>query len=140
MMPYWTSPRKDRKYRGDRAMEAKIFTAVTGEKTSMEDIEKTGRRIFTLLRALTARFMKEKDLRTKHDLVPSWVYEYPKDKDALAAGTNKMDRKDIDVARDMLYAEFGWDKTTGVPTRATLKDLGLDYVADTLEKEGLLPA
>jgi len=140
MMPYWTSPRKDRKYRGDRGMEAKLFSAVTGEKTSMEDIELIGLRILSMLRALTARFMKEKDLRTKHDLIPTWVFENPKDKPALAAGTNKMDRQDMETAKDMLYEEFGWDKTTGVPTRATLKKAGLDYVADTLQQEGLLPA
>jgi aldehyde:ferredoxin oxidoreductase len=33
----------------------------------------------------------------------------------------------------------GWDKTTGWPTRAKLEELGLEDVADELEKLGKLP-
>ena len=34
----------------------------------------------------------------------------------------------MELARDYLYAQFGWDKTTGMPTAATLTELGLGYV------------
>ena len=43
------------------------------------------------------------------------------------------------LAFDMFYEEMGWDVTTGAPTRKTLEHYGLGYVADDLEKLGLLP-
>jgi aldehyde:ferredoxin oxidoreductase len=139
-LPLWASPRKDRKYRGDVAMEAKTLSAVTGDKVSREDIEATGMRILHLFRALTARYMNEKDMRNKHDTANDWVFDYPKDKAPFTPGVNKMDRADMELAKDLFYAEMGWDKATGMPTRATLEKAGLKYVADELDKLGLLPA
>ena len=40
----------------------------------------------------------------------------------------------------MFYKEFGWDETTGAPTRASLEKFGLKDVADALDAKGLLPA
>ena len=48
-------------------------------------------------------------------------------------------RDDFELAKDMLYAEFGWDKTTGMPTRATFERLGMKAIADELAAKGLLP-
>ncbi len=56
-LPTWASPRKDRKYRGDVTMEARVLSAVTGESITRDHIEATGLRIFNLFRALTARQM-----------------------------------------------------------------------------------
>lgn len=138
-LPTWTSPRKDRKYRGDVEMEAKVLSAVTGENITRADIEKTGLRILTMFRALTALYMNERDQRNKHDIANDWVFDYPKDKAAFTEGVNKMDRADMEIAKDMLYEELGWDKATGMPTKETLDKLGLGYVAETLAKQGLLP-
>ncbi|MBI5303315.1 MAG: aldehyde ferredoxin oxidoreductase [Chloroflexi bacterium] len=137
-LPVWASPRKDRKYRGDVAMEAKALSHVTGEKISREEIEATGMRILHLFRALTARFMNEKDMRNKHDLANKWVFDYPADKQPFTAGHSRMDRADIELAKDLFYEEMGWDKATGMPTRATLEKAGLKYVADELAKQGLI--
>ncbi len=139
-MPAWASPRKDMKYRGDVEMEAKVMSAVTGEKVTRDQLETTGLRILTLFRALTTRNMNEKDMRNKHDYANDWVYDQPADKPPFSAGSNRMDRADIELGKDLLYAELGWDKATGVPTRATLEKLGLKDVADDLQKRGLLPA
>ena len=38
----------------------------------------------------------------------------------------------MELAKDMLYEEFGWDKTTGMPTRATFERLNMKAVADEL--------
>ena len=138
-LPVWNSPRKERKYRGDITMEARVLSAVTGETITREQIETTGLRIFTLFRALTTRQMNEKDMRNKHDYANDWVYDYPADKQPFTAGSYKMDRADIELAKDMFYAEVGWDNATGVPTRASLEKLGLKDVADDLGKRGLLP-
>ena len=138
-LPVWFSPLKSRKYRGDAAMEAKLYSAVTGERMSREELDEVGLRIFTLFRALTARYMNERDMRNKHDIANDWVFEYPEDKDPFTPGHNKMDRKDMEMAKDLFYSQVGWDKTTGMPTRATLEKLKLRYVADDLAQRNLLP-
>jgi hypothetical protein len=40
----------------------------------------------------------------------------------------------------MFYAQMGYDKATGAPTRATLEKLNMKDVADDLGKRNLLPA
>jgi aldehyde:ferredoxin oxidoreductase len=137
-LPTWASPRKDRNYRGDVTMEARVYSAVTGETVSQKELEKVGLRMLNLFRALTARQMKEKDLRNKHDTMPSWIFDYPEDKKPFTPGHDKMDRADMELAKDMMYEELGWDKATGMPTQKTLTDLGLADVADQLVKAGLL--
>ncbi len=73
-LPGWASPQKSRNYRGDKDIEAKFWTAVTGETVTRLDMEKTGLRILTLFRALTALHMNEKDMRNKHDQLPEWSF------------------------------------------------------------------
>ena len=138
-LPVWCSPLKARKYRGDADMEAKLYSAVTGEEVSRADMENMGLRILTLFRALTARAMNEKDQRNKHDIANDWVFDYPQDKAPFTPGHDRMDRKDMELAKDMFYAQLGWDQATGMPTRATLEKLALGDVADDLAKRGLLP-
>jgi aldehyde:ferredoxin oxidoreductase len=40
---------------------------------------------------------------------------------------------------DNYYEVRGWDKKTGIPTAAKLKELGLDFVAEQLRALGKLP-
>jgi len=139
-LPVWFSPLKSRNYRGDAAMEAKLYSAVTGDQMSREELDEVGLRIFTLFRALTARYMNERDMRNKHDLANDWVFDYPEDKEPFTAGHSRMDRDDMELAKDLFYPLLGWDKTTGMPTRATLEKLNLRDVADDLAQRNLLPA
>ncbi|HET7319734.1 MAG TPA: aldehyde ferredoxin oxidoreductase C-terminal domain-containing protein, partial [Nitrospirota bacterium] len=132
-LPGWASPLKSRNYRGDKDIEAKFFTAVTGESVTRADMEKTGLRILTLFRALTALHMNEKDQRNKHDIMPEWAFH------PHGASSATLDRTDWEVAKDMLYAEFGWDKATGLPTQATYDSLGLSDVAARMAAAGLMP-
>ncbi|MFC1957321.1 aldehyde ferredoxin oxidoreductase N-terminal domain-containing protein [Chloroflexota bacterium] len=135
----WVSPYKDRNYRGEPDIEARLYSILTGDTVSRQGYEDIGKRIVTLFRALTARYMNEKDQRNKHDLIPNWVFDLPADKEPFTPGHTKQDRADIEKAKDLFYEEFGWDKTTGLPTRAELERLNLGYVADDMETRGLLP-
>jgi len=137
-LPVWASPLKERKYRGDYDMESKVYSLLTGETITQKDLEKIGYRIVNLFRADTALRMNEIDQRNKHDLTNKWIFAG--DKPAFSEGTDRMDEKDVEVAKDMLYTELGWDVKTGMPTRKTLEDLGLKDVADKLEAAKLLPA
>ena len=100
---------------------------------------------------------KKVNMRTDHDLVNDWHFDkigdattgpyvgpgtgpatansltgntdaYPATDVAFTGTTQLMTRADIELGKDYLYAQFGWDKTTGMPTSATLTKLGLDYV------------
>ena len=44
----------------------------------------------------------------------------------------------MEKAKDMFYEVCGWDKETGVPKKETLVKLGLEDVAEEMEKEGLV--
>jgi aldehyde:ferredoxin oxidoreductase len=49
-----------------------------------------------------------------------------------------MDRADMEVAKDMFYAEMGWHKATGMPTKETLEKLNLGFAVQELSQRGLL--
>lgn len=140
MWPMATSPKKERNYIGDTALEAKFMTLVTGENFTEESLDLAGERIFTLHRASTVKFMKTVDMRNNHDSQwAEWVFDKDPTKKPFTPGTDKMDRDDMQLALTMLYKEFGWDEKTGAPTRATLERLGMKDVADQLQKLNLLP-
>lgn len=105
-------------------MDAKIYSAVTGDVVDREELEQKGVRMLALLRLLTARFMGETDLRKLHDTMPDWIFDQ-EGKVAFEPGSPVMDRDDMELAIDLLYDELGWDKETGMPTEETLIELGL---------------
>ena len=153
--PLWMSPLKSRNYRGDPTVSAQAYTAVTGEDMTWPGLQKIGLRIFTLFRALNARYMdyyvkkadatKSVNMRVDHDQMAPWMFEtelspinvatgntncYPATDVAFTKSTQLMTVADMDIARDMIYEMFGWDKATGMPTSATLTKLGLDFIND----------
>ena len=149
-LPVWVSPLKsrDRKldHEGDTSLEAQAYSAVTGDIDDQKGLETVGLRIFTLFRALTARYMEAanpgtgRNMRVNHDKMNDWMFDgYAPTVIPFTPGTNRMDRADMETARDLLYDQFGYDRTYGMPTAARLNELGLGYVATTLAAEGLLP-
>jgi aldehyde:ferredoxin oxidoreductase len=83
--------------------------------------------------------MGTKEMRTRHDTIPEWVFKDPSGKAPYTKGTIHMDKEDMNMAMDMYYEEMAWDKKTGTPTVTTYQKLGLGKVADELSKKGLLP-
>ncbi|MGE5509578.1 MAG: aldehyde ferredoxin oxidoreductase [Chitinophagales bacterium] len=140
MWPFIASPLKSRGYVGDITLEAQLYSMVTGDQKTMEELDLVAERIFNLHRALTIRDWNTVEMREQHDVIPPWIFDYPEDKPAFTPGHSRMDRADMEIAKDSFYEQLGWDKKTGAPTRATLERLGLKAVADELAKKGLLPA
>jgi aldehyde:ferredoxin oxidoreductase len=138
MGPWVASPLRERGYRGDDSIESLLYSLATGDKKSRQELDEVAERIFLLHRALTIRDMGTKEMRTKHDTIPPWVFSDSKDKAAFGKGTIRMDEEDVNLAMDMYYDEMGWDKQTGSPTRNTYQRLGLESVADELAERGLL--
>ncbi|HBM7435497.1 TPA: aldehyde ferredoxin oxidoreductase [Escherichia coli] len=138
--PMTVSPLKSRNYRGDLALEAKFFKAITGEDMTQEKLDLAAERIFTLHRAYTVKLMQTKDMRNEHDLICSWVFDKDPQIPVFTEGTDKMDRDDMHASLTMFYKEMGWDPQLGCPTRETLQRLGLEDIAADLAAHNLLPA
>ena len=123
----------------NNGLEAKIYSLVTGDQKTMEELDTVAERIFNLHRAITIRDMGTKHMRTRHDTIPPWVFEDPQGKPSLTKGTIRMDKEDMEKDMDLYYEEMGWDKATGAPTVSTYRRLGLAGVGDELKKKGLVP-
>ena len=118
MWPMTQSPSKERAYHGDLDLQADFMTAVTGETYTQAGLQEAGERITQMLRAMTAiSFQKNcgsANLRQEHDAICDWVFDKEPDFKAFEEGTTKLDRADMEKAKDLFYDIFGWDKTTGV--------------------------
>ena len=139
MGPWVASPLKERGYRGDDSIESMLYSLATGDKKDRQELDQVAERIFLLHRALTIRDMGTKEMRTKHDTIPEWVFTDKSGKAPFTKGTTHLDRNDVKVAMDMFYDEMGWDRVTGAPTPQAYRKLGLDKVAEELGKRKLLP-
>lgn len=141
MWPMTQSPSKERNYHGDLDLQADFMTAVTGETYTQAGLQEAGERITQMLRAMTAISFQNNcgsaNLRQEHDAICDWVFDKEPDFKAFEAGTTKLDRADMEKAKDLFYNIFGWDLTTGVPTRETLEKFDLADMADDLEKRGI---
>ena len=140
MGPWVSSPLKERGYRGDDTIESMLYSLATGDKKNREELDQIAERIFVLHRAITIRDMETKDMRNRHDTIPDWVFEERTGKAPFSAGTTHMDRDDMKKALDFYYDEMGWDRTSGAPTSAVYRKLGLASVAEQLEKKKLVPS
>jgi len=144
-LPIWVSPLKSRNYRGDTTLEAQAYAAATGEPMTQKGLETASLRILTLFRVLTARYMEYyksgdgKNMRVSHDYMNDWMFDYPPAAVPFTPGNYKMVRDDMELAKDLLYDQLGWDRATGMPPQAKLEELGLGYVVTALAAEGLLP-
>ena len=144
--PMTMSPTKTRDYRGDLDLEAKFYTAVTGEQVTTDDLYKAGAKIMTLQRAATARGMVGEngemgcnDFLNVHDVMTAWPYDKDPDKQPFTEGTDKMEREDFQTGLTMLYRTFGWDENLGCPTADCLDYYDMPDVKEELASLNLLP-
>jgi len=105
---------------------ADLLTATTGWETSVDDMQEIGRRRLNMMRAYNAR----EGLTRDRDTLPKKMF-----KKALSGGRSDgiaLNEAELAAGLDMYFEQAGWDVATGVPTRATLEDVGLAWVADDL--------
>lgn len=112
---------------------AELYSAATGRDTSVEDLKRLAMKQLNLEKAFNLRhttFDRTNDLPTPRDMkepIPG----------GKAAGW-KMDEAKYNEMLDEYYDLHGWDRETGFPKREALVALGLEDVADDLEKIGKL--
>ncbi len=105
---------------------ADLHSAATGWEMSVDEMQAAGRKRLNLMRAYNAR----EGLTRDNDTLPKKLF-----KKALAGGKSDgmvLDRAEFEHGLDMYYAQAGWSADTGTPTRATLEDCDLGWVADDL--------
>ena len=128
--------------------EPKLFEAVTGSPMSFTDGIEIGRKIWNLDRAIWVLQGRTREMEVFTDYVydvptsvpyPLPVFEDGKWSYSECLGRT-LDREKFEGVKDAFYSLEGWDKKTGWPTRSALGALGLDNVADALEKAGKLGA
>jgi len=118
-------------------MREKRFTALltsgTGTEMSEDKLFEFARRVKNLERAYNVREGMTRD----NDLLPKRCMDRP-----ILHGDFKgsvLESIQFEKMKDRYYALRGWDIATGIPTRETLEQYGLGYVARELEKLGKLP-
>jgi aldehyde:ferredoxin oxidoreductase len=100
----------------------------------MDIDEKGGIKIARRINALTRAYNVRLGISRKDDRPPERHFSQATVPPVLPP----LDRSIFDRAIDSYYKLRGYDKD-GMPTKKTLNDLDLDYVAQDLVKRGILP-
>ena len=124
--------------------EPRFLNAVTGKQFTFLDGIELGRKIWNLDHAIWT-------LQGRHrDMVhfPDYIYLLPKgNKKKKYIGRENgewtytgivercVDRQKFEEFKTLFYELEGWDPLTGYPTRSSLENLGLGYVADELDAQ-----
>jgi aldehyde:ferredoxin oxidoreductase len=112
---------------------AELYSAATGWKTTVDDLERLAMKQLNLEKALNLRFTdfdRKDDMPTPRDL-----------NEPVPSGGIKGWKIEEDRWNGMLddyYDIHGWDRKTSYPKRETLCKLGLEEVANDLERIGKL--
>ena len=113
----------------DMSVWLELYNTCTGEKGDIEEFIRTGTRIVNLERSYIVR----EGFRREHDTIPRRMLEEPIVEHGIPPiGDN------LALMLDQYYEVRGWDLKTAIPKEETLRDLGLQAVADDLKHRGLL--
>lgn len=102
-----------------------MVRAVTGWPVSLYELMKAGARRLNLLRVFNAR----EGFNRQQDTLPAKFFR-PLQGSGPTAGT-AIDPQEFEQALDLYYQLCGW-RADGVPTRAALVDLGIEWAAEYL--------
>lgn len=105
---------------------AELLRAATGWNVTVDDLQEIGRRHVNFMRAFNAR----EGLSREQDALPEKLF-----RKALKGGASDgivLTEAEFEAGLDMYFAQAGWDVATGVPTRESLTECGLAWVADDL--------
>jgi aldehyde:ferredoxin oxidoreductase len=134
---------------GDPTLEAKIYSAVTGNEIDEGGFCKIGERVFNLVRAIFAR---EGHLGRRDDKLSEFNFTVPLERDTnnpeclimgkdcrpLSRRGAVVDSKKFEEMLGEYYELRGWDVSTGLQTKMRLEEIHLEDIAGSLEHKGLL--
>ena len=136
-------------HQGDPSIESRVLSAITGRAIDEAELNRTGERIFNLIRAI---LMRQGWGGRSGDRLLDYLHDEPlqylrfnrecivlgKDGEAVSRQGAVVDRAEFEKMKDEYYALRGWDVESGLQTRAGLEKLQLGDVAADLESRGLL--
>ncbi len=149
----WMYPVLDRPNMEDRVgepdMEGKVYSAVTGEDITEQDLNRYGERIFNLQRAV---LLRDGHRALDDDMLPEEWHTIPleahvADPDCLAPGADRqpesrkgflVKKEDFISMRREYYQLRGWDTETGLQTTDAMKKFDLNDITVELDNRGLL--
>jgi aldehyde:ferredoxin oxidoreductase len=108
----------------------KFLHAATGLEINWKDLNVIADRIYALIRSFWAREFG-KNWNREIDVPPARWFEEPLTKGPMKGA--KLDRAKYDAMLSKYYRKRGWDER-GIPTKTTLRKLGLEDVAEKLKK------
>ncbi|UCG55234.1 MAG: hypothetical protein JSV32_03195, partial [Dehalococcoidia bacterium] len=117
----------------DENYEANLFSLGTGRVTSVADLFHFAKRIKNLERGYNCR----EGMTRETDALPKRFMDNPVKTSENTSST--LETHKFEAMKDRYYQLRGWDIVTGIPTRKTLEQYGLKYVADDLKRLGKLP-
>jgi aldehyde:ferredoxin oxidoreductase len=124
-----------------------FWNAVTGDKMTLVDGIRLGRRIWNLDNAIWTLQGRHRDIVQfapyvydtkfeKNELFPFYMWPCRDEKGEWAYTDltgRSLDRKGFEAWKTIFYRLEGWDTKSGWPTARTLADLDLGFVADVLK-------
>jgi aldehyde:ferredoxin oxidoreductase len=102
-----------------------IVSAVTGWDTSLIELINMGKRALTMARVYNLR----EGFTVEDDWLPPRFFS-PTSSGPLS--NTAVNPDDLREAIHVYYETMGWDRETGVPTRTTLEQLEIGWVAEQL--------
>ena len=132
---------------GDPTLESKVLNAVIGKGMDEEGLYRIGERVFNLQRAILTR---EGRKGRQSDNLPETDFTEPitfardnheclmpgKEGEIISRKGAVVDRQEFEKMKDEYYQLRGWDVATGLQTKAKLKELGLQDIAQDLAPRG----
>ncbi len=109
----------------------RFLHAATGVEMNWDTLKFVADRIFNLTRAFWVREYG-KNWTSQMDVPPARWFEEPTTKGPLRGA--KLDREKYDAMLETYYKRRGWDER-GIPTKTTLRKLGLDEASNQLGKK-----
>jgi aldehyde:ferredoxin oxidoreductase len=109
---------------------AELVSACTGWNTTVYELMMNGERAITLQRAFNLR----EGLTAADDTLPERMFAPP------AGGPlerQAVDRDALKLHQRIYYRMMGWDPETSVPAEWKLEELGIGWVKEILERQGL---
>ena len=114
---------------GELADVAKVYSITTGIQVTPEEMALAGQRIQTLAKLINTRG----GLTRKDDALPWKVMNKPVPDDGAAKGSI-VTKEELDLMLDDYYQARCWTNE-GLPSKAQLKELGLETFADIVKED-----
>ena len=142
------NPRASDKVGSSGTAEPAFFNAVTGKEITFEDGMTIGKRIWNLDHAIWTLQGRHRDMVHFADYIYNKEYTGSLFPRHYVPGRNQtgkwqyinvigrhLDKEKFEEFKTRYYNVEGWDPQNGYPTRELLESIGLDFVADELEKD-----